>query len=190
MLERIIAVPLLLQAARGWYSMLIGVISDTHDNLEAARRAARLFSTRGVDLVLHLGDIVAPFTLRALRENGVKNLVAVYGNNCGEKLGLREVASKLGYEIHEWPHLVEVDHKRILMIHGIGPVEKTRMLVDSLAKSRDYDVVLYGHTHVVDNRVIGNTLVLNPGEACGCLSGRRTVAILDTEELRAEIIEI
>jgi len=170
--------------------MLVGVISDTHDNLEAARRAAKMFSARGVSLVLHLGDIVAPFTLRALRDNGVERLVAVYGNNCGEKLGLREVASKLGYEIHEWPHLLELEGRRVLMVHGVGPAEKTRMLVDSLAKSRDYDAVLYGHTHAVDNRVVGDTLVLNPGEACGCLTGKKTVAILDTRELRAEIIEI
>ena len=170
--------------------MLIGVISDTHDSLEAVRRAAKLFAERSVELVIHLGDIVAPFTLRAFRDNGVRRLVAVYGNNCGERLGLREVAGRLGYEIHEWPHLVELGGKRFLLIHGVGPVEKTRMLVDSLAKSGDYDAVLYGHTHIVDNRRVGGTLVLNPGEACGCLSGKRTAAIIDTETMRAEIIEI
>jgi len=170
--------------------LLIGVISDTHDNLEAVRRAARIFAERGVEFVLHLGDIVAPFTLRAFHDNGVGRLIAVYGNNCGERLGLREVASKLGYEIQEWPHLVELGGKHFLLIHGIGPVEKTRMLVESLAKSGDYDAVLYGHTHIVDNRVVGGTLLLNPGEACGCLSGKRTAAIIDTETMRAEIVEI
>ena len=169
---------------------MIGVISDTHDDLEAVKRAAKVFAEKRVSLVLHLGDIVAPFTLRALHDNGVKRLVAVYGNNCGERLGLREVAGKLGYEIHEWPHLIELGGKRFLMIHGIGPVEKTKMLVDSLAKSGDYDAVLYGHTHVIDNRVVGSTLVLNPGEACGCLNGKRTAAIINTETMKAEIIEI
>ncbi len=170
--------------------MLIGVISDTHDNIEAVKRAAEVFAEKRVELVLHLGDIVAPFTLRAFRDNGVERLVAVYGNNCGERLGLREVAGKLGYEVHEWPHLIELGGKRFLMIHGVGPMEKTRMLVDSLAKSGDYDAVLYGHTHIADNRVVGDTLVLNPGEACGCLSERRTIAIIDTAAMRAELVEI
>ncbi len=170
--------------------MLVGIISDTHDDLEAVKRAAKLFTEKNVELVLHLGDIVAPFTLRAFHDNGVKRLIAVYGNNCGERLGLRETASRLGYEIHEWPHLVELEGKRFLLIHGVGPVEKTRMLIDSLAKSGDYDAVLYGHTHIVDNRRIGGTLVLNPGEACGCLSGKRTAAIIDAETMRVEVIEI
>ena len=170
--------------------MLVGIISDTHDDLGAVKRAAKLFTEKNVELVLHLGDIVAPFTLRAFHDNGVKRLIAVYGNNCGERLGLRETASRLGYEIHEWPHLVELEGKRFLLIHGVGPVEKTRMLIDSLAKSGDYDAVLYGHTHIVDNRRIGGTLVLNPGEACGCLSGKRTAAIIDAETMRVEVIEI
>ncbi|ALL00336.1 Putative phosphoesterase [Pyrodictium delaneyi] len=170
--------------------MLIGVVSDTHDSQEAARRAARLLLSRGAELVLHLGDIVAPFTLRRFHEEGVKKLIAVYGNNCGERLGLQRVAASLGYEIHDWPHTVEIAGRRILMIHGIGPAEKTRKFVEALAASGHYDAVLYGHTHEVDMRRIGSTLILNPGEACGCLTGRRTVALLDTETMEAELLEL
>ncbi|BEP16785.1 metallophosphoesterase [Pyrofollis japonicus] len=168
--------------------MLVGVISDTHDNLDAVKRAAEIFLEKGVGLVLHLGDIVAPFTLRAFHEAGIGRLIAVYGNNCGERIGLRETAARLGYEIHEWPHLVELDGKKLLMIHGTGPSEKTKNMAEAFARSGFYDAVLYGHTHEVDNRVVGDVLVLNPGEACGCLTGKKTVAILDTESMRAEII--
>ena len=170
--------------------MIIGVVSDTHDNQEAARRAARLLVERGAELVLHLGDIVAPFTLRRFSEESVKRLIAVYGNNCGERLGLQRVAASLGYEIHEWPYTVEIAGRRILMLHGTGPAEKTRGFVEALAASGRYDAVLYGHTHEVDVRRIGSTLVLNPGEACGCLTGRKTIALLDTEAMEAEILEI
>jgi len=170
--------------------MLIGVVSDTHDSQEATRRAARLLLSRGAELVLHLGDIVAPFTLRRFHEEGVKKLIAVYGNNCGERLGLQRVAASLGYEIHDWPHTVEIAGLRILMIHGIGPAEKTRKLVEAFAASGRYDAVLYGHTHEVDVRRIGSTLILNPGEACGCLTGRRTVALLDMETMEAKLLEL
>jgi putative phosphoesterase len=170
--------------------LLVGVISDTHDNLDAVKRAARIFLERRISLVLHLGDIVAPFTLRAFHEAGIEKLIAAYGNNCGERIGLRETAAGLGYEIHEWPHLVEIGGKKLLMIHGTGPSEKTKSMIEAFARSGLYDAVLYGHTHEVDNRVIGKTLVLNPGEACGCLTGKKTVAILDTESMKAEIISL
>ena len=170
--------------------MLVGVVSDTHDNLEAARRAIRVFREHGVGLVLHLGDIVAPFTLKVFREEGVERLIAVYGNNCGEKLGLQETARKLGFEIDYWPHTLEVEGRRILMLHGVGPSEKTVELVEALATSGRYHVVAYGHTHQVDVRKLSGTLILNPGEACGCLTGRRTAAILDLERLEVEVVEL
>jgi len=169
---------------------LIGVVSDTHDNLEAARQAARRLVREGATIVLHLGDVIAPFTLKPFREEGVERLIAVYGNNCGEKLGLLRVARQLGYEIHEPPHLLEVDGKRILMLHGYGPAEKTLMIVEALAASNRFHAVLYGHTHRADNRFIGGTLLLNPGEACGYLTGKKTIALLDTEKMKAEIIEL
>jgi len=169
---------------------LIGVVSDSHDNVWAVERAARLLLDRGVNLVVHLGDIVAPFTLRRFREAGVERLVAVFGNNCGERPGLVKVATEAGFEVGDWPRLVEVDGRRLLLLHGSGPPEATRMLVDSLAASGRYDAILYGHTHTVDVRRVGGTLILNPGELCGCLTGRRSAALLDTSDMSVEVVEV
>ena len=54
------------------------------------------------------------------------------------------------------------------------------LFVDSLAKSGDFDYILYGHTHEVDTRVLNNCQIVNPGELCGYLTGKSTFAILDT----------
>ncbi len=170
--------------------MLVGVVSDTHDNVWAARAAARLFRERGAELVIHLGDIVAPFTLRVFHEEGIARLVAVYGNNCGERPGLARVAQAAGYEITDWPRELAIGGRRLLLLHGAGPAENTVAMVEALASSGRWDAVLYGHTHRVDNRRIGGVLVLNPGEACGCLTGRKTAAILDTDTLEAETVEL
>ncbi len=170
--------------------MRVGVLSDTHDNVWATRKAAQFLVERGVRVVLHLGDVVAPFTLRALAEGGIEKAYIVYGNNCGEKLGLKRVAEELGYEITEWPRVLEINSRRILLLHGVGSAENTRDIVDSLALSGKYDAVLYGHTHRVDERRLESTLVLNPGEVCGCLTGRKTIAILDLETLSVDIIEL
>ena len=168
--------------------MLIGVVSDTHDYIRAARLAARLFAQKGVQLVVHLGDIVAPFTLRAFREAGVKRLIAVYGNNDGEKLLLSKTASQLGFEIHEWPYILEVDGRRVALVHGWGSPEETARIVEALAPG--VDIVLYGHTHRREVRRLGSTLILNPGEACGCLTGVMSVALVDTKSMEAEIVEL
>lgn len=170
--------------------MLVGIISDTHDDLKAVDKAVKVFKERGVEIVLHLGDIVAPFTLARFKKNGVEKLIAVFGNNCGERLGLRRVASEHGYTINEPPHVLELEGKRILMLHGWGPTEHTKRLVESLARSGDYDVILYGHTHLVDVRRVNGTLIVNPGEACGCLTGKKTIAILDIKTLNVEVIEL
>jgi putative phosphoesterase len=86
--------------------------------------------------------------------------------------------------------VVEAGGRRLLLLHGAGPAENTVAMVEALAASGRWDAVLYGHTHRVDNRRIGGVLVLNPGEACGCLTGRKTAAILDTDTLEAEIVEL
>ncbi len=42
--------------------MNIGIISDTHDNLALIKKAVTFFNGEKVDLVLHAGDFVSPFT--------------------------------------------------------------------------------------------------------------------------------
>jgi len=77
--------------------MRVGVVSDSHDNVFAIRRAGEELRRRGVGLVLHAGDWVSPFSARFLREalgEGVR-IVGVWGNNEGERPFFLEVARKL-----------------------------------------------------------------------------------------------
>ena len=165
----------------------MGVVSDSHDNLDNVDKAINVLRERGVRIVFHLGDYVAPFTLLRFINAGLR-VIGVFGNNDGERLGLARVASINGSEIHDPPHQVFIRGKKILLIHGVGPAERTRELVESLASSKRYDAILYGHTHFIDNRVVGDTLVLNPGELYGKLSGRASLAILNLRDLSTEII--
>jgi putative phosphoesterase len=52
------------------------------------------------------------------------------------------------------------------------------------------DAVLTGHTHEVRNERKDGKLFLNPGECCGWITGRCTVAILDTDRLSAEVCDL
>ena len=63
---------------------LIGIISDTHDNLPLITRAVRKFNRYQVDLVLHAGDYVSPFTIPCFKTLEAR-FIGVYGNNCAER---------------------------------------------------------------------------------------------------------
>ncbi|MCX8204937.1 MAG: metallophosphoesterase [Candidatus Nezhaarchaeota archaeon] len=163
--------------------LLVGLVSDTHDRLEAIRRAVEVFNEASVGLVLHAGDYVAPFT--ALAFKGLRcRLIGVYGNVDGDRELLKERYAELG-EIRGLLATLELEGVRIALLHG-SPLE----LVEALAKCRDYDVVVHGHTHRPRAEKVREALVVNPGEACGYLTGRATVALLELPSLKVEHLEL
>ncbi len=159
--------------------MIVGILSDSHDNLDALRKAVERFNRRQVGLVIHAGDLVAPFVQRALSDLKAP-LVMVFGNNDGERLGL---ARTFEGKIFQPPYTLSVEGKRVLVLHEPHNLE-------ALKVSGLYDVVIYGHTHEIDVTRTGKTLVINPGECGGWLNGRRTVAFWDTETNEVEIVEL
>jgi len=62
--------------------------------------------------------------------------------------------------------------------------------IDALANSGRFDIILSGHTHSMEIRKYKEVLIINPGELCGYLTDKPTFAIIDTETMKAEIIEI
>lgn len=171
---------------------MIGVMSDTHDNVKAAVASIKTLLREGVGMIVHLGDIVSLFTLSAMLsalDPGV-DAFFVYGNNCGDKAGLREIAESHGARIADPPIELEVGGRRLLLLHGWGAGGLTLKMVEALALGGGWDGILYGHTHRADYRYIRGVLVLNPGEASGALTGRATVAVLDTETMKARILEV
>jgi putative phosphoesterase len=157
----------------------IGLLSDSHDDMEAIARAVALFNAECVVQVLHAGDIVSPFTFEAFRELRAP-LGGVYGNNDGDRLLLRE---RSGGALHVQPHFLTLDGVRGVIVHEPA-------LVKSLARSGDFDLVVYGHTHVPDVHREGPALVINPGKAARLNKGRSTVALLETETREAKIIDL
>jgi len=161
--------------------MNIGIISDTHDNLALIKKAVTFFNRKKVDLVLHAGDFVSPFTALEFKNLNCP-IKGVFGNNDGDKLYLQEKFKVIG-EIYPAPYIVKINNKNVIMLHK----EK---LIDALAESQKYDIIIYGHTHQTDLRKIGKTLIINPGECGGWLTGKSTIALLDLKTLEAKIINL
>ena len=160
---------------------MIGIMADSHDNLPALRRAISLFKEANCRLVIHAGDFVAPFAARELSSLDLP-VKAVFGNCDGEKLGLEEAIRVYG-EIRPAPLIWAENEVRFLLTH-------LHYEVESLAQSGRYDIIIYGHTHRPEIRRVGQTLVINPGETGGWLTGRSTIVLLDPARLEAEIISI
>jgi len=156
--------------------MLVGVISDTHDNLPKVGAAAAAFRERGVEVILHAGDYVAPFALKLLLKAGAR-VVGVFGNNDGERTGLRKVCP----DLHEPPHRLELAGRTVVMVHD------PQALAQDVADGAD--LLVCGHTHGTEVRP-GPPLLVNPGEAAGWLTGRATAAVVDLEGMTAEIIDL
>ena len=159
--------------------MLIGILSDSHDNLPCLYKAVDIFNNRKTDLVLHAGDFVSPFTSKPLNNLKCK-FTGVFGNNDGDKLFLKDRFKNIG-EIYDNIYEDTIDNKKIILIHK-------ETLVEKLAKSGEYDIIIYGHTHKIDLRE-GRPLIINPGE-CGGWLGEPTVAVLDTKKLKVETLRL
>lgn len=135
--------------------MLVGIISDTHDNHRIVRKAIELFNAQELGCALHAGDIVSPSTVSLFSEfNG--RLIAVYGNCDRDRFALRMAAENVGGEIHDHTYEGKVDGRAIQMTH-------IPYSTDYAAGSKRYDLVIYGHTHRQDIRRTRDTLVVNPG---------------------------
>jgi len=163
---------------------LIGIMSDSHDNMKAIKKAVKFFNEKKVKAVLHAGDIVSPFTVRAFQELEPK-LYLVFGNNDGDRLLLSKWFGDIGAEICGDFADLTLDGLHVALLHGTNEA-----LVKALAGSGDFDVVVRGHTHKPGVKLVGSTHIINPGECAGVLSGKATVAILEVANLNFEILKL
>jgi putative phosphoesterase len=122
--------------------VILGVISDTHGLLRPEAVAA----LRGVDRIVHAGDIGAPEVLAALAE--LAPVTAVRGNN-DKGPWARAIAET---------QVVDAGGVLIYVIHDVAELD-----VDPAAGG--FGVVIAGHSHVPRNEVRDGVLWFNPGSA-------------------------
>jgi len=158
----------------------LGIISDTHDNMPQIAAAVDLFNSERVDLVIHAGDFISPITAKEF-QNLAAPLIGVFGNNDGDRLYLTERFKDIGK--------IYPDYREFEFAGKQGVVMHEPKFIDSLVKSGTFDLIIYGHTHEIDIKE-GRTTVVNPGEACGWISGRATVVILDSDTMTPRLIDL
>jgi uncharacterized protein len=130
--------------------MLLGILSDTHGNVEAIQQVSSCFLAAQVDQVLHLGDDYLDILF--LEAANLK-VLAVPGLYCPEyrdpTIANRRIENVAGVNI--------------LMMHTPGASKFDQPGDWDLAGRGQVNIVLYGHTHVPDIREVEGVLWVNPG---------------------------
>lgn len=142
------------------------------------------FNEEGVKLVLHAGDYVAPFVIPHFKPLKAK-FVGVFGNNDGEREILKKRFLENDLDIRGNFAEVKVDGLRIALMH-----DSDEELLNSLISSESHDLIIHGHSHKAKAYKNGKTLVINPGEVCGYLTEKSTIAIFNTTTLDVKIISL
>ena len=162
--------------------MLIGLMSDTHDRVSAVAELVKRMAERGVGMVLHAGDFCSPFSLKPIQDLNVA-LAGVFGRNDGDPEGLRAAAQQgMGMELFESPHSLQIGDHKILIVHDLGDVAARSI--------KAHHVVVHGMEHQQSMKTRGETLIINPGEACGWIHGAPTAAVLDLDTKHVEFIKL
>ena len=161
--------------------MLIGVVSDTHNNLKNRRKIIEIFNNLEVSLTVHTGDITNKNSLNEFSNLNCQ-LVGVYGNNDRNELGLHEVATKNNFSFQEPPYILNLNKRNIAVFH------EPDLVMDFLSKNKEFDLILHGHTHRFREETIGNTLIFNPGESAGLMVGKNSIGLIDLKDLSVKRI--
>jgi len=150
----------------------IGVLADTHVcSFEDIPRKI-LDSLSAVDLIIHAGDFTTVEVFNGLKQLG--EVKAVQGNmDSAEIKGMLPVKE-----------VVEVGNKRIGITHGSGGSWKMERRVRKIFDREQVDVIVYGHSHQSQNKVIEGVLLFNPGKATASFG----ILTIGGEGVKGEII--
>ncbi|UCF89420.1 MAG: YfcE family phosphodiesterase [bacterium] len=141
--------------------MLLAVMGDSHDNRQAFRAAVKIAVDKGAKTLFHTGDLVSAFMLEILYDFPGR-IYLVKGNNDGDPLAVSRTIPQECPQIKEYGEfiIVDFDEFRVALTHY---PEHAR----AHAIAGDFDMVFYGHTHEFSEKMVGKTLLLNPGDIMG-----------------------
>lgn len=135
--------------------MVLGVLSDTHDDAAATRAGLAALAAAGAEYYVHCGDV---------GDRGVLDLLAglqvaiVWGNNDYDRQALGDYAAGLGIGVHDPIAKLNLGGKVVFVTHGDRPSVLRPVLQKELC-----DYLFVGHTHATLDERHGRVRVINPG---------------------------
>lgn len=156
--------------------MLVGVVSDTHNNIKNIKKIIYLFNKEQVDLVIHTGDISKARTLEIF-SNLNSPLVGVFGNNDRIEEGLKEVCEVYNFNFQEPPLSLTLENKKVAVFH------EPELIEGYVKDNQDIDLILHGHTHRHREETVDDIIHFNPGESAGSMEGKSAIGLINMRNL-------
>jgi putative phosphoesterase len=161
--------------------MVIGVISDTHNNQKNIRIIIDILNKELVDTVIHTGDICNQASLELFSQLDA-DLVGVFGNNDRSEIGLKKTSENLHFFFQEPPLNLKIKGRKIAVFHEPDHID------GYLRENNDLDLVLHGHTHRYRKDKINDTYIFNPGESAGFVKGKNAIGTVDLNNMEIKRI--
>jgi len=161
--------------------MLIGIMADTHNDIEAMKKALSIFHERNIKVLVHAGDITSPRMLDYLKGF---DCYVVLGN--GDLIDSEEIDMKVqSLGMRPVNDRVEFEYagKKFLVFHG----HNVPMYREAVASGK-YNYIIKGHTHHFENYISNECRIINPGAVYG--HDESSIAILDVESDKVEKIDL
>lgn len=134
--------------------MKLGIMSDSHGQVQRVREALTLLDAAGAEAIIHCGDVGG---IEVLEELAGRRCWFVWGNtDCPRPRWQAEVEA-LGLP---WPTgslRLFLAGKRVAVYHGCEPDFRRAI------ESGEHDYLLHGHSHRREDYRVGRTRVINPG---------------------------
>lgn len=160
--------------------MLIGLISDTHIPDRANKLPEKVIDTfKGVDLILHSGDITDLTVIKKLEK--ISPTIAVKGN--------MDRYNDLELPISK---IIKIENVKIGLIHGeVYPKGDLQQLF-YLARQLDVNILVSGHTHIASIDSIEDVLLVNPGSPTNPRLSDPSVMLMEINEgnVNLEVVKI
>ncbi|GIV66840.1 MAG: YfcE family phosphodiesterase [Chloroflexota bacterium] len=164
--------------------MKVAILSDTHNHLANLQKALRIVEEEKIQTIIHCGDVTTVETALLLSPYQV---ILAYGNgdfNSGE---IRDTLMRNNPASFAGPVFQgDLDNLRIAVTHG-----HLVSTFQNLLNCRQFDLIFFGHSHRREERIQGNTRLINPGALGGLKKEERSFCILDTHnrQIRFVLIE-
>jgi putative phosphoesterase len=163
--------------------MKLGILADTHDHVANTEVALAALHERGVELLIHCGDLTKPRMVKLFQ--GWRTAF-VYGNMDRNRAALIEAVSATDGPFHVGTvYELEVDGRQVGACHG-----DDGELLEAMIDSGTYEVVFHGHLHVRRDEQRGKTRIVSPGALGGRSVDPPTVCIWDSTRQSLEFIRV
>jgi uncharacterized protein len=134
--------------------MRIGILSDTHDQVQRTRSAVARLVEGGAEALFHCGDVTIA---DVVDECSALPCYFVFGNCDYDRESLRQAINRVGGTCLDRGGMISLGGCRLAVTHGDSDQELRRLA------ALEPDYLFSGHTHVACDVQKGATRWINPG---------------------------